>query len=176
MDRGTWISIVLASSVVLALGPFWLVGNYAGGRFAGSSFEPRFPEKTLFYSVDEFRRLADSDVRKVYVVPVLFPLDLIVMLALSGSMGAAIWYWLGQASPAWAALAVLVPLTYFLSDLAEDCLLAWLLQPDHARPATMIGVLKTLTAIKLLSFAASMALTVCAFGLWLFRVRQGSLG
>jgi len=174
MDRGTWISIVLALSVLVAFGTFWLVGNYAEGRFDGSSFAPRFPEKTLFYSVDEFRRLADSDVRKVYVVPVLFPLDLIVMLALS--MGAAIWYWLSQVSPAWVVLAVLVPLIYLLSDLAEDCLLAWLLQPEQARPATMIGVLKALTAIKLVSVVASTALTLGAFILWLFRVRHGSLG
>lgn len=169
MDRGTWISIVLVLSIVAAFGIFWLVGNYAESRFAGSPFDSRFPERKLFYGVDEFRRLADSDVRKAYVVPVLFPLDLIVMLALSGSMGVAIWYWLSQAGFAWAMLAVLVPLSYLLSDLAEDCLLAWLLQPDHVWPATMIGVLKTLTAIKLVTIAASMALTVGAFILWLLR-------
>lgn len=176
MDRGTWISIVLVLSVLVAFGIFWLVGNYADGRFDGSSFASRFPEKTLLYSVDDFRRLADSDVRKAYVVPVLFPLDLIVMLALSGAMGAAIWYWLCQVSPAWVVLALPVPLIYLLSDLAEDCLLAWLLQPEHARPATMIGVLKALTTIKLVSVVASTALTLGAFILWLFRARHGSLG
>ena len=171
MDRGTWISIGL---VVAAFGMFWLVGNYAESRFKGSGFESRFPEKTLSYDVEKFRRLTTSDVRKAYVVPLLFPLDLIVMLALAGSMGAAIWYWLGQVNPAWAMLA-LVPLIYLLSDLAEDCLLAWMLQPDNAWPA-MIGVLKTLTAIKLVSVIASTVLTVGAFLLWLCRARSGNLG
>ena len=175
MDRGTWISIGLVVSVVAAFGMFWLVGNHAKGRFEGSGFEPRFPEKTLSYDVDEFRRLAASDMRKAYVVPLLFPLDLIVMLALAGTMGAAIWYWLGQASPAWAALA-LVPLIYLLSDLAEDCLLAWMLQPDNAWPAAMIGILKTLTAIKLVSVIASTVLTVGAFLLWLYRTQSGNPG
>lgn len=170
MDRGTWISFGLVVSVVAAFGIFWLVGNYAKVRFEG-----RFPEKTLSYDVDKFRRLAASDVRKAYVVPLLFPLDLIVMLALAGSMGAAIWFWLIQVSPACAMLA-LVPVVYLLSDLAEDCLLAWMLQPDNAWPAAMIGVLKTLTAIKLVSVVASTALTVGAFILWVFRVRHGSLG
>ncbi len=95
MGRGTLISIGLVVSVVAAFGMFWQVGNYAKGRFEGSGFEPRFPEKTLSYDVDKFRRLTASDVRKAYVVPLLFPLDLIVMLALAGTMGAAIWYWLG---------------------------------------------------------------------------------
>jgi hypothetical protein len=175
MDRGIWISIGLVVSVVAAFGMFWLVGNYAESRFKGSGFEPRFPEKTLSYDADKFRRLTASDVRKAYVVPLLFPLDLIVMLALAGTMGAAIWYWFGQASPAWAALA-LVPLIYLLSDLAEDCLLAWMLQPDNAWPAAMIGILKTLTAIKLVSVIASTVLTVGAFLLWLYRARSGNPG
>jgi hypothetical protein len=174
MDRGIWISIGLVVSVVAAFGMFWLVGNYAESRFKGSGFEPRFPEKTLSYDADKFRRLTASDVRKAYVVPLLFPLDLIVMLALAGTMGAAIWYWFGQASPAWAALA-LVPLIYLLSDLAEDCLLAWMLQPDNAWSAAMIGILKTLTAIKLVSVTASTVLTVGAFLLWLYRARSGNL-
>jgi len=175
VDRGTWISIVLVVSVVSAFGLFWLVGNHANDRFRGSGFETRFPEKTLSYDVDKFRQLAASDVRKAYVVPLLFPLDLIVMLALAGSMSVAIWYWLGAVSPAWSILA-LVPLVYLLSDLAEDCLLAWMLQPDHVWPAMMIGVLKALTFIKLVSIVASTALTVAAFILWLFRAPHGSLG
>lgn len=174
MDRGDWISIMLVAAVLTAFGLFRLVGNYAESRFDGSGFEPRFPEKTLSYDADKFRRLTISDVRHAYVVPLLFPLDLIVMLALAGTMGAAIGYWLGQASPAWAVLAW-VPLVYLLSDLAEDCLLAWMLQPDSAWPA-MIGVLKTLTAVKFVSVIASTVLTVGALLLWLYRVRLGSPG
>lgn len=174
MDRDTWISTGLVVSVAAAFGLFWLVGKYAEGLFKESRLESRFPETTLSYDPDKFRQLATSDVRKAYVVPLLFPLDLVVMLALAGSMGAAIWYWLGQASPAWAMLA-LVPLIYLVSDLAEDCLLAWMLQPDNAWPA-MIGVLKTLTAIKLVSVIVSTMLTVGAFLLWLYRARSGNLG
>jgi len=173
MNRGTWISIGLVVSVVAAFGLFLLVGNYAEGRFEGSGFESRFPETTLGYDDDEFRGLTNSDVRKAYVVPLLFPLDLIVMLALAGSMAAAIWYWLGQVSPAWTMLA-LIPLIYLVSDLAEDALLAWMLQPDTAWPE-MIGVLKTLTAIKFASIIASIVVTVVYFLLWLYRALAGDL-
>lgn len=168
-----WISVGLFVSVAAAFGIFWLVGNYAESRFKGSGFESRFPEKKLSYDDDKFRQLTTSDVRKAYVVPLLFPLDLIVMVALAGSMGAAIWYWFGQVGSVWAMLA-LVPLIYFLSDLAEDCLLAWMLQPDNAWPAT-IGVLKTLTAIKLFSVIVSTVLTVVAFLLWLYRALSAYL-
>jgi hypothetical protein len=171
--RGNWISIGLLVSVLAAFGLFWLVGSYADARFKESSFKSRFPEKTFRYDADKLRRLASSDVRKIYVVPLLFPLDLIVMLALAGSMGAAIWYWLGQVSPGWTILA-LVPLIYLVSDLAENSLLAWMLQPDNAWPDAMIGALKTLTAIKLVSVVASMIVTAGAFLLWLYRARFGN--
>jgi hypothetical protein len=175
MARNIWISTGLVMSVMAAFGLFWLVGNYAEARFTESSFKSRFPEKTFRYDADKLRRLASSDVRKIYVVPLLFPLDLLVMLALAGSMGAAIWYWLGQTSPAWAMLA-LIPLIYLVSDLAEDCLLAWMLQPDSAWPDAMIGVLKTLTAVKLASVIASTVVTAGAFLLWLYRARSGNWG
>lgn len=171
MDRGTWISIALAVSVAAAFGLFSLVGNYADGIFRNSCLESRFPEKTLGYDAEKFRKLTVSEVRQAYVVPLLFPLDLIVMLALAGTMGAAIWYWFGQISPAWAMLA-LVPLIYFVSDLAEDGLLAWMLQPGAAWSAT-IGILKTLTVIKFVSVIASMILTVVGFLLWLYSALSG---
>jgi len=167
MDRNTWISAGIAASVLAAFGLFWLVGEYAKGVFRESRLEVRFPEKTLSYGREEFRQLTASDVRKAYVVPLLFPLDLIVMLALAGSMGVAIWYWFGQLGPLWAMLA-LVPVIYFVSDLAEDCLLAWMLQPSNAWSVT-IGTLKTLTAIKHSSVIASVVLTVAAFLLWVCR-------
>ena len=168
MDRTISIALFVA-----AFGLYHLVGNYAKSRFENSGFESRFPEKTLAYDREEFRHLTASDVRKAYVVPVLFPLDLIVMLALAGSMGAAIWYWFGQLGPLWAMLA-LVPLVYFVSDLAEECLLAWMLQPGNAWSATF-GILKTLTAIKLGSVIASIILTVTAFLVWLYRALSGIL-
>jgi len=169
MVRSVGISIGLLLAVIAAFGLFWLVGNYAEARFAESSFKSRFPEKTFRYDADKLRSLASSSMRKTYIVPVLFPLDLIVMLALAGSMGVAIWYWLGQASPAWTWLA-LIPLIYLISDLAEDCLLAWMLQPPNAWPDAMIGVLKALTAIKLASILASVVVTASALLLWLYRV------
>ena len=174
MDRGTWISVGLAVSVLAAFGLFWLVGKYAEARFSKSSFESRFPEKTLRYDVGKFRDLAASEVRKAYVVPLLFPLDLFVMLALAGSMGAAIWYWVGVVSPGWTTLAF-IPLLYFVSDLAEDCLLAWMLQPGSVWPDRMIWALKTLTAVKLFSVIASTVVTVGAFLLWLCRTLSAYL-
>ena len=169
MVRGDGISIGLVLAVIAAFGLFWLVGSYAETRFAGSSFKSRFPEKTFRYDADKLRSLAASSMRRTYIFPLLFPLDLIVMLALAGSMGVAIQYWLAHASPAWTWLA-LIPLIYLISDLAEDCLLAWMLQPVNAWPDAMIGVLKTLTAIKLVSILLSVVVTAGALLLWLYRV------
>jgi hypothetical protein len=175
MDTAGWISMGLVASVAAAFGLFWQVGNYAEVRFKGSGFKARFPEKTLSYDAETLRDLASADIRKAYVVPLLFPFDLVVMLALAGSMGVAIWYWLGLASPAWTILAF-IPLIYLAVDLAEDGLLAWMLQPDNAWPDAMIGVLKMLTAIKFVSFGGSVIATMAALALWLFRAPSGSMG
>lgn len=181
MSRDSLISIGLGVSVLAAFFIFWLVGNYAETQFSKSSvdgkssFESRFPEKTLCYSVEKFRDLAAADVRKAYVVPLLFPLDLFVMMVLAGSMGAAIWYWLNLTSPAWTMLA-LIPLIYLVFDLAEDCLLAWMLQHGTAWPDWVVLVLKTLTAIKFLSVGASMVVTAWAFLRWFCRAPAGNLG
>ena len=172
MDRDTWISIGLVASIVAAFGLYWLVGEYAADPFADNNFVSRFPEKSLDYSVKTLQELAAKpDLREFYVFPLLFPLDLFVMLALAASMGAAIWFWLGRSMSAWVRIALLVPLVYLLSDLIEDCFLAWLLQRQDAIPA-MTWVLKALTAIKLVSVIAAAALTVAAFLLWLRRARQ----
>lgn len=181
MSRDSLISIGLGVSVLAAFFIFWLVGNYAETQFSKSSvdgkssFESRFPEKTLCYSVEKFRDLAAADVRKAYVVPLLFPLDLFVMMVLAGSMGAAIWYWLNLTSPAWTMLA-LIPLIYLVFDLAEDCLLAWMLQHGTAWADWVVWALKALTAVKFFSVIASMVVTAGAFLLWLCRAPAGNLG
>lgn len=175
MSRDSLISIGLGVSVLAAFFIFWLVGTYAEAEFGKSAFGSRFPETTLCYGVDRVRDLAASDVRKVYIVPLLFPLDLFVMMVLAGSMGAAIWYWLHLASPAWTMLA-LIPLIYLVFDLAEDCLLAWMLQHGAAWADWVVLALKTLTAIKFLSVGASMVVTVGAFLLLFCRAPSGNLG
>jgi hypothetical protein len=173
MDR-TWISIGLVVAIVTAFGLYHWVGNYAAGPFEREKLASRFPEKSLDYSLGDLQNLvANADLRKFYVVPLLFPLDLFVMLALAGSMGAAIWYWFGALGTGWALLA-LIPLIYLVSDLAEDGLLAWMLQPGNASQTT-ITALKTLTLIKLGSVIASAILTVVAFGLYLCRALSGHL-
>ncbi|WGS20541.1 MULTISPECIES: hypothetical protein [unclassified Bradyrhizobium] len=55
-----------------------------------------------------------------YICPILFPLDLIVMLALAGSMGAASAHWIKQLDPSVEWLGLLLPAVYLLSDLIED--------------------------------------------------------
>ncbi|TWB93476.1 hypothetical protein FBZ93_11080 [Bradyrhizobium macuxiense] len=169
MSRQALVTIILAGLVVSAFGLFWWVGSYSDRVFA-KRFRTRFPEKTLSYSGDQLGALVQSDLRMKYVFPILFPLDLVVMLALAGAMGAASSHWLNQIYPSAAWLGLVVPAVYLLSDLIEDCLLAWLLlrgDPDAA--ARSVSVLKAITTIKLVSVSASIALTLIAFVGWLFR-------
>ncbi|MHC2331065.1 hypothetical protein [Bradyrhizobium sp. USDA 4454] len=172
MSHQALVTVILAGLVVIAFVLFWWVGRYSDRVFA-NRFPTRFPEKTLSYTGGQLGTLVQSNLRIKYVFPILFPLDLIVMLALAGSMGAASSHWLNQIHPSAAWLGLVVPAVYLLSDLIEDCLLAWLLL--HGNPhaaARSVSVLKAITTIKLVSVTASIALTLIAFVGWLFHTES----
>ena len=169
MSHQAIVTIILAGLVVMAFGLFWWVGRYADRIFA-KRFPTRFPEKTLSYTAGRLADLVTSDLRMRYVCPILFPLDLIVMLALAGAMGAASSHWLAQIYPSAAWLGLLVPAVYLLSDLIEDCLLAWLLvRGDPEAAARSVSTLKAITTIKLVSISAAVALTLLSLLGWLLR-------
>ncbi|QPF84707.1 hypothetical protein IC762_34830 [Bradyrhizobium genosp. L] len=166
--------MILAVLVLLAFGLFWSVGKYADRVFA-TRFRTRFPEKTLSYTSEQLAALVRSDLRMKYVFPILFPFDLVVMLALAGAMGAASSHWINQLHPPAAWLGLFVPGVYLLSDLTEDCLLAWLLlRGDPQAAAQTVSIMKAITAIKLASFMAAIALTVTSLAGWL--LLRGWLG
>jgi hypothetical protein len=167
MSHQALVTVILAGLVVIAFGLFWWVGTYSDRVFA-NRFRTRFPEKTLSYTGDQLGELVQSDLRMKYVFPILFPLDLVIMLALAGAMGAAASYWLNQLHPPAAWLGLVIPAVYLLSDLIEDCLLAWLLlRGDPHAAARSVSILKAITTIKLVSIFASIALTLIALVGWL---------
>lgn len=169
MSHQTVVTMILAGLVVIAFGLFWWVGKYSDRIFA-KRFRTRFPEKTLSYTAEQLGELVTSDLRMKYVFPILFPLDLIVMLALAGAMGAASSHWLAQTYPSAAWLGLLVPAVYLLSDLIEDCLLAWLLlRGDPKAAARSVSTLKAITTIKLGSISAAIVVTVLSLLAWLLR-------
>lgn len=144
MSTNAWLVVF----VVTAWGIFWCVGEIAE-RGLGVK---RFPEKTLSYAVSDLENLAKNEKATAakYVAPVLFPLDLFVMILLGGSMALASLFWargLGL-PPAWLWIALLLPVAYVAVDLAEDSLLAVALtHPDTI--AGLSGLLRTLTTIKM---------------------------
>lgn len=173
MSHDSLVTMILAALVVIAFILFWGVGVYSD-RVFGERFRTRFPEKTLSYTPDQLGELVQSDLRIRYVFPILFPLDLIVMLALAGSMGAASSHWLNQIHPPAASLGLIVPAVYLLSDLIENVLLGWLLLRGNPNEAVRsVSTLKAITTIKLVSIFAAIALTVIALAGWL--LRDGSL-
>lgn len=111
------IAIGLLVFVAVSIGLFVWVGDYAEAYFQGQDFTSRFPEKTLFYTADDLRKLMKSDVRSNYASPILFPLDLIVMLALSISLATASRYLIREPYPVLARYALVLPATYLLTDL-----------------------------------------------------------
>ena len=153
MPTPVWI----ICSIVVAWLTFFGVGFYADKCLDVR----RSPERSLHYTLPE----VSSPKARLYAVPVLFPLDLIVMLLLAASHGWAALYWgpgtLGIA-PAWFLLA---PSAYLVFDLAEDGLLAALLTGGLARNPPTLTILHVLTVSKLLALIVAMAIAILVGGI-----------
>ena len=143
------VAIIVA--LIVAGAVFWGVGKYAASVKVDRSVEKTFP-------YDYGKPLRD-DTHK-YVVPVLFPLDLIAMIVLSASFGwaAATWGPIGLGfSP---ALFLVLPIAYLGFDLAEDSLLALVLTGVVDVTAGSRTLLTALTAGKLVFFIGALGQVV----------------
>lgn len=141
----------------------WVVAAYlvahaifiGGGKLAEAKGVDRSPERSIFYSIAALQAIARSG--RPYIVPVLFPVDLIVMLALSGALYGAALYWGAEGLHLWP------PLIYLIFDLAEDVLLALMLAGRVPISDRTVPGLKALTAIKLLAIIGAEAVALVAF-------------
>jgi hypothetical protein len=156
-------TIYLLLFIAVAWVVFFLVGDYAERRFDSERSRSRFPERSP-YEWTELRDLAMAKphLAAFYVCPVLFPLDLIVMLLLAGSMALASGCWLRAigGNPSWAYL---LPAFYFAADFVEDSLRAALLR--HPARITEISVrrLKGITKLKMAGIVLTIVQTIGVF-------------
>ena len=134
----------------------------AVGILAACKKVDRSVERSLRYSTEDLRTAAANG--RAYIFPFLFPLDLIVMLALAGSLALAAQYW---GSPIWVVPACV----YLAFDLAEDGLLVLMLSGHVPISDRTVPVLKVLTGIKLLTVWIAEFIALAAFavalGHWL---------
>lgn len=168
-------NLALFALLALAGAAFYGVGYLAERRWSEKQrassigFPSRFPEKSLSYSSELFNSFLGTEQKAVdyYRWPILFPLDLIVMILLTTAMGAASWYWFAASGCRMPVLAVVLPLSYFLADLAEDIRLFRLLVQPNASTSE-IAALKKLTRLKFVTIIASMVQTAAALVTYLW--------
>ncbi|HZR86221.1 MAG TPA: pentapeptide repeat-containing protein [Bradyrhizobium sp.] len=164
--------------VALATIAFLGVGAFASRRLRvslpGSSvvFPSRFPERSLSYSKEFFLAFTREHPgeAKFYRAPVLFPLDLIVMVLLAAALATASWHWLAAAGFRSPRLALILPLIYLAADFGEDVWLATQLRASEVTDDA-ITLLKQLTALKLGAIYAAMAQTILALVLYLWTLQ-----
>ena len=93
---------------------------------------------------------------RAYVVPVLFPLDLLFMILLGATLTvAAVGFSEGTAFAPAARFFMILPLVYLAADLAEDTMLARLLLAPSAITNDAVSGAKALTTLKLGALVAS---------------------
>jgi uncharacterized protein YjbI with pentapeptide repeats len=163
-------------SVAIAWAIFWLVGVFAKSKLqvkiknSSAEIPSRFPERSVTYS-SEFLKAFVRDhpsIAQTYRFPILFPLDLIVMVLLSSTMAAASWHWFAASGYRWPMLAVILPLLYFMADLAEDLQLRRLLNSPDAVTKDTVAALKRLTTVKLVAIVAVIVQTLAALSLYIW--------
>jgi len=134
----------------------WLIASYiiahaiffGVGKYAKSIGVDRMPERSLSYSVDDLSAVASE--ARGYIIPVLFPLDLIVMITLSLVLAMVAAYsgpYGFDVDRHWILL--ILPAAYLLFDLLEDGLLVLLLSDQLSITARTTAALKGLTGLKL---------------------------
>jgi hypothetical protein len=81
--------------VAVAWGLFFGVGVFAESHFKGTGFASRFPERDITYSAAQLYAFASdrAELATFYVFPILFPLDLFVMILIAGSSALASILW-----------------------------------------------------------------------------------
>jgi hypothetical protein len=143
------------AAVLGALLTFELVGRLArrslvprGGIF--STLPARFPEKSLRYSANQLAAFTKRhpDLARMYRIPILFPLDFIVMCLLATASGYASWTWLSLAGMSWPIYCLILPVLYWIADFTEDVALFRYLGGARFNEIT-IGHLKQVTLLKL---------------------------
>src|SRR5262245_29828903 len=186
MSTHTWIIVTIVLGVVAHALFFWVIPKIA----KANGVNQRYFERSLRYlplqegtdadrqhaanaELPPFREFARfrSETAAKYVSPVLFPLDVIMMVFLAAFLA------VGSVTLAsyvpWAAnltwLLVTAPILYLAFDLAEDTLLAWLLKnPDAVSPGP-VWLLKFLTFWKLASLYVAYGLLAVVAIAALFR-------
>lgn len=165
MSTGELVTPLLVGTVLL-----YLVGRVVAAHYL---VDDRRFEKGTSYTAETFRAWvkADPDRARRYAFPVLFPLDLLFMLALGGLLAA------GSATLAasigWSSrlvcLGALLPGLYVVADLGEDVLLAALLMSPDRIGARAIGASWRLNRMKrgTIALALLQVLGLLVAGTWL---------
>lgn len=176
-------NLVLACFLVIAWSTFWLVGTYAARRLEVRlgpetvEFASRFPERGPYSTAQLNAFVRQHSARsRFYVWPVLFPLDVVVMLMLAGAMGAASYYWIAQSLPfglnSWAWIALIFPAAYFVADLVEDLILAVNLTVADLTSGLItdarVKILKAFTRLKFIFIWCTIIETITALLFYLF--------
>jgi hypothetical protein len=165
MEARVMIALTVVLGIVAHALFFWVVPKLA----AAKGVHDRYFERSLGYAgtcpgTEQQRRDAAKaeppclqafvefrpEEARNYAFPVLFPYDLIMMVFLAGflAVGSVTF---GAQVPLVAGktlLLVAMPILYFVADLAEDGVLAWLLTHHGAVSDSRVITLKCLTVAK----------------------------
>ena len=146
----------------VTIGLFFIISGVADEY--GTQVGQRFLERDTDYTAYALKNWVTSNKTDAhhYAIPVLFPLDLLFLLALSGFLLFGSVRCAQSIAPlkSWAWLFAILPAVYALADLLEDGLLARLLLAPDKITEGAVAFAKTVTAVKIKTAGVSIVQTV----------------
>jgi hypothetical protein len=107
-----------------------------------------------------------------FVAPILFPLDLLLLVCLGGftAMASLLLSEPARFPAQLSSLLVLLPIIYVAADLAENCLYAHMLLQPSASAVTegMVAIARCFTAVKLVAGATALLQAALLLLAWLY--------
>jgi len=144
---------------------FWFGVMPVAERYCGLD-QYKVTGKNVDYGVSDVEALAKNDRAAAgYVLPILFPLDLLLLASLAAFMITWSLYFAGGAGiPAASTwLVIIVPVIYMAADLSENCLLARMLTDPTTISNRAVVIMQATTQLKLAAGLFGLLQTVSIF-------------
>jgi hypothetical protein len=122
-------------------------------------------------ALERLMKPENSEVAAHYVVPILFPLDLLLLASLAAFMMIGSIYFAADVGiPArWAWLVLVIPVIYMAADLSENVLLSYILSKGIGMTEPAVAIARAMTRLKWVTVELGLLQTLAIMSVGLAR-------
>jgi|SRR5580693_5608883 hypothetical protein len=169
MTPATAIKVALCmtflSAAVLLLVISRVQSHYGTGSPTGTDV------KANATALERLMKPENSEAAAHYVVPILFPLDLLLLASLAAfMMTGSIYFAANVGIPArWVWLVLVIPVIYMAADLSENVLLSYILSKGIGMTEPAVAIARAMTRLKWVTVELGLLQTLAIMSVGLAR-------